>query len=222
VLDVVVFGATGYTGALVSHALARRGARFAVAGRNRARLEAVARDTGADAAHVAAVGDVDALAGALGNARVLLTCVGPFHALGDTAVRAALAAGVHYVDAAGEASFVAWLRSEHDAAARAAGVTLAPCFAFGEVPADVAATLATRGMHGADLTLTYALPSSASAGTVRAALDILTAPARGCATASRSRSPRGRSNAGHRCHRRWECARASLPTWRRPSSRRYI
>ncbi|CAN5666700.1 saccharopine dehydrogenase NADP-binding domain-containing protein [soil metagenome] len=176
VLDVLLFGATGHTGRLVAHALARRGARFAVAGRDRAGLEAIAGATGAADVHLAAVGDVPALAAAGRTARVLLSCVGPFAELGDTAVAAALEAGAHYVDSTGEAVFVARLVSERDRAARAAGVTLAPALAFDEVPADVAATLATQGMRQATVSLTYALPSQASAGTVLSALDILTAP----------------------------------------------
>jgi short subunit dehydrogenase-like uncharacterized protein len=176
VLDVLVFGATGYTGRLTVRSLARRGARFAVAGRDEAKLEALARATNAADARVAAVGDVPALAAALRDARVLLTCVGPFTELGDTAVEAALTAGVHYVDSTGEASFVRRLLSERDAAARAGGVALAPAMGFDDAPADVAATLATEGMTGAELTITYALPSRASRGTVLSALGILTTP----------------------------------------------
>jgi len=51
---------------------------------------------------------------------------------------------------------------------------MAPAMGFDEVPADVAATLATEDMTGAELVLTYALPSNGSAGTVKSALDILT------------------------------------------------
>ena len=172
-LDVLVFGATGYTGSAVAAALARRGARFGIAGRDRDRLEAVRRATGADEVFVAAADDVGGLTVAAKSARVLAACVGPFAELGDAAVEAALAAGVHYVDCTGEAEFVARLAT-YDRQARAAGVVLAPALAFDEVPADVAATLAVRGLDGADLTITYALPSFASPGTVRSSLRILT------------------------------------------------
>ena len=173
-LDALVFGATGFTGRLVATALARRGARFALAGRNRARLEAVAHETGADEVAVAAVGKVDALAEAAARARVLVTCVGPFAELGETAVRAALQAGTHYVDSTGEAPFVARLLERFDEPARAGGITLAPALAFDEVPADVAATIATAGMEGAELTLTYAVPSHATRATLRSSIGILT------------------------------------------------
>jgi short subunit dehydrogenase-like uncharacterized protein len=175
VLDVLLFGATGHTGRLVAAALGRRRARFAVAGRDRSRLEAVARQTGAQDVAVVQAGEVERLADAAEAAQVLLTCVGPFTELGSTAVDAALAARAHYVDSTGEASFVARLRARWSEPARAARLTLAPAMGFDEVAADVAATLAVEGMTRADLTLTYALPSHASDGSVRSAVDVLTA-----------------------------------------------
>ena len=176
--DVVLFGATGYTGRLTARALARRGADFAVAGRDVAKLERLARETGAGAAHRAVAGDVDALVRALDGARVLVTCVGPFVTLGDTAAEAAVRAGVHYVDSTGEGAFVARLLERYDARARDAGVAMAPALGFDEVPADVVATIATAGIDDPTLAPTYALPSAGSAGTVRSALGILASEGR--------------------------------------------
>ena len=59
--DILLFGATGYTGQLTAHALARRGADFAIAGRSRDKLEALASVTGNPDVRIAGVGDVDAL-----------------------------------------------------------------------------------------------------------------------------------------------------------------
>lgn len=176
--DVVLFGATGYTGRLTARALARRGASFAVAGRDPSKLGRLADATGAAEVHRAAVGDVDALARALRGARVLVTCVGPFATLGDTAAEAAVRAGVHYVDSTGEGVFIARLLERYDARARAARIAMAPALGFDEVPADVAATIAAAGIDDASLTLTYALPSSASAGTIRSALGIVASQGR--------------------------------------------
>ncbi|MFN2388066.1 MAG: trans-acting enoyl reductase family protein [Actinomycetota bacterium] len=168
--DIVLFGATGYTGKLTAEALGRRGASFAVAGRNRTKLEALAERTSASDVHVAEVGDVDSLVRALRGGRVLLTCVGPFTQLGSTAVEAALTAGTHYLDSAGESGFITSLIEQHGSAARAAGIAMAPAMGFDEVPADVAATRATAGMEEADLVLTYAFPSHGSSGTIRTIL----------------------------------------------------
>ena len=176
--DVLLFGATGYTGRLTAHALAKRGASFAVAGRNASKLESLAAETGAADARVAAAGDVDALTKALHDVRVLVTCVGPFAKMGGTAVDAALRAGVHYVDSTGEGLFIRRLIDErHDDAVRA-GIAMAPAMGFDEVPGDVVSTLATRGFERADLALTYAVPRTPSAGTLRSAPDVLTSPVR--------------------------------------------
>lgn len=170
---VVLFGATGYTGRLTARALHARGIDFAIAGRNRSRLEALAGETGDPEIHVSGVDDVGALTRAVEGSRVLISCVGPFVDLGDAAVEAALGAGVHYIDSTDEGDFIARLLARFDDRARAAGITLAPAFGFDEVPADVAATLAAQDLRDPEVDLTYAVPTTFSAGTARSALRIL-------------------------------------------------
>jgi short subunit dehydrogenase-like uncharacterized protein len=174
--DILLFGASGYTGRLTALALARRGASFAISGRSRSKLEAVARECGDPEIREANVGDSGSLVSALDGAKVLLTCVGPFKQLGHTAIEAALEAKVHYVDSTGEGTFIDRLFLEHAAAARATGIAMAPALAFDEVPADVAATLACEGMDRPELILTYAVPALASSGTVNSALGIISRP----------------------------------------------
>lgn len=171
--DILLFGATGYTGRLTAEALARKGASFAIAGRNKSKLYALADETDGPEVRLASVGDVDSLVSALDGVKVLISCVGPFLELGDTAVEAAIRSKVHYIDSTGEGAFVGKLL-ERDADARDAGIVMAPCMGFDEVPADVAATLATEGMEKAKLTLTYSIPNNGSQGTVRSALRIIT------------------------------------------------
>ncbi|MPZ70550.1 MAG: NAD(P)H-binding protein [Actinobacteria bacterium] len=173
---IVLFGATGYTGRLTAHALFEHGADFAIAGRNRSKLEELADATGHPDVRVAAIGDVDALIAALDGASVLITCVGPFVELGQTAVEAALAAGTHYIDIAGEGVFVARLIAEKDAAAKERGIVMAPCMGFDEVPGDVAVALATEGMRQAEVDLTYAVPTTPSVGTIKSSLGVVLAP----------------------------------------------
>jgi short subunit dehydrogenase-like uncharacterized protein len=194
--DVLLFGATGFTGALTAEALGRRGADFVVAGRNLTKLEAVASRTGAADARKADVGDVDGLVRALGDVKALITTVGPFEQLGDTAAEAAVRAGVHYLDSTGETAFLDRLVSHYGQRAAEAGIVMAPAMGFDEVPADVAASLAVDQMAGADLVLTYAMPRRASTGTLRTlARNIATRDARWVSggehqtvgTASRSR-----------------------------------
>jgi short subunit dehydrogenase-like uncharacterized protein len=173
--DVLLFGATGYTGRLTAHALARRGLDFVIAGRNRTKLEELARSTGGNPEiRHAEVGDAAGLADALRDVKVMITCVGPFIELGDTAAEAAIRARVHYIDSTGETTFIQRLISDYDERARAAGIAMAPAMGFDEVPADTAATLATQGMSDAELVMTYAIPSTGSRGTVVSAMGIIT------------------------------------------------
>lgn len=171
--DILLFGATGYTGRLTAAALADAGASFAIAGRDRSKLEDLSARSGDPEIHIAAVGDVDALARALSGCKVLITCVGPFVRLGDTAIEAALRAGVHYIDSTGEGVFVDRLIEEYDDDARAANLTIAPAMGFDEVPADVACTLAAEEMDRPEVIVTYAVPRKGSAGTVRSATGIM-------------------------------------------------
>jgi short subunit dehydrogenase-like uncharacterized protein len=172
--DVLLFGATGFTGKLTAQALADRGVSFAISGRNRDKLEALAEETGGPEIRVASAGDTEALTEALEGTRVLITCVGPFIELGETAAEAAVKAGVHYIDSTGEQAFVAQLIDKLDDRARRAGIAMAPAMGFDEVPADVAATMATEDMERPKLVMSYSLPSQGSVGTAKSAIDIIT------------------------------------------------
>ncbi len=176
--DVLLFGASGYTGRLTAHALHRRGIDFAVAGRDHAKLAAISAATGRREVRVADASDLASLVRHLRDVKVLITCVGPFDEIGDTAAEAALIAGAHYIDCNGETSFTGRLIERYDGRARAAGIAMAPALGFDEVPADVIAAVATESMDRPSLTLTYALPTTASRGTVRSSLGIIASEGR--------------------------------------------
>ena len=173
--DILLYGATGYTGRLTAAALRNRGASFALAGRDRAKLEKLAAEVGDPDIHVIPSGDRAGLVRALKGYKVLVTCVGPFVEHGDLALQAALEAKVHYIDSTGEGTFVAAVIAE-DARALEAGIALAPALGFDEVPGSVATALAAEGLTSAEIDVTYALPRTASTGTIVSALGILTAP----------------------------------------------
>src|SRR5438105_1725750 len=114
--DIVVFGATGFTGALTAEYLARNAppeTKWALAGRNQRKLEAV-RDSlteinsglGELALLHADVGDAASLASVAESTKVVITTVGPYILYGEPLVAACAAAGTDYVDLAGEPVFV--------------------------------------------------------------------------------------------------------------------
>jgi short subunit dehydrogenase-like uncharacterized protein len=144
--DIVLFGATGFTGGLTAEYLvahAPAGTRIALAGRNQAKLEAVRARLGdahrdipllhadvEDAASVRAVAE---------SARVVISTVGPYILYGEPLVAACAAAGTDYVDLTGEPEFVdlMWLRY-HDEAQRT-GAQLIHCCGFDSIPHDLGA-----------------------------------------------------------------------------------
>ncbi len=144
----MVWGATGYTGRLLAAAMAQdapAGFRWALAGRDRARLEALRRELGTDA-HVilADAHDQASLVAMARRTRVVASTVGPYAQRGTELVAACLAAGSDYADVTGE---VIWMRrciDAFDAPARAAGVRLVHACGFDSVPSDLGLWLLQR------------------------------------------------------------------------------
>ena len=179
---IVLFGATGYTGARTAEALVARGARPVLAGRDPGRLAAVAERLGGVETARADVTDPRSVRGLLGHGDVLVTTVGPFLQLGQAAVDAAVAEGAVYLDSTGEPPFVRRL-FEHDAArAAATGAALIPAFGLDYVPGNLAAALALTeaGRRAHRLDVGYAIDGASgqafSRGTLVSLMGVLFEP----------------------------------------------
>lgn len=145
---IVLFGATGYTGELTARALAGRGARPLLAGRDAARLEALAHELGGLETAVADVGRPASVRELVERGDVLVSTVGPFARWGEPAIQAAIGAGAHYLDSTGEAAFIRTVFERHGAGAEAAGVGLVTAFGYDFVPGNLAGALALREAGG--------------------------------------------------------------------------
>jgi short subunit dehydrogenase-like uncharacterized protein len=169
VARIAVYGASGYTGRLVAHALAGAGHELVLSGRDEARLRAVAP---AHEVRIAPLGEPSALVRALAGCDAVVNCAGPFLALGAPVVEAAIAAGVAYADTAAEQAWVHDVFERHGPAAAARGVALVPAAGFDFVPGDLACALAARGLGPLrELVVAYAVDRfRMSRGTVRSAL----------------------------------------------------
>ena len=141
-LDIIVYGATGYTGRLVAEYLTTRAGapRWAMAGRSLAKLEEV-RDligTSTDTPLIVAdASDPASLDAMCKRAKVILTTVGPYQLYGDELVAACVANGTDYTDLCGEP---AWMRTQidqHDAAAKASGARICFSAGFDSIPFDL-------------------------------------------------------------------------------------
>lgn len=175
--EILLYGATGFTGKLTALELARRGRRFAVAGRDRAKLESLrSRIEPRPEAIAVAVDDAEGLRRACARASVVLSCAGPFAVFGRPVQDAALAAGTHFIDVTGEQGYMldTWRRNDE---ARAAGVVLLNAAGFDVVPTDLCAWLACRGIDAPEqVDIAFAASGGRlSHGTMKSILGILEA-----------------------------------------------
>ena len=144
-IDIVVFGATGFTGRLVAeHMLARHGVGrdvvWALAGRNLQRLQALREELGASEALpllVCSADDAGALAALATQARCVLSTVGPYQLHGEGLLAACVAAGTDYLDLCGEPAWMATMIQRHQAAAQVSGARIVFSCGFDSVPFDL-------------------------------------------------------------------------------------
>jgi short subunit dehydrogenase-like uncharacterized protein len=145
--EVVLFGATGFTGRQTVTYFARHapaGLRWAVAGRNQEKLRALEAPVDVLLADSGDQASVDAV---VSRTRVLLNTAGPFARYGTPVVDACVRFRTDYVDITGEVSWVRRLVDQyHDHAARD-GVRIVPCCGFDSVPSDLGAFLLARHHH---------------------------------------------------------------------------
>src|SRR6478735_5511796 len=147
--DLVLFGATGFTGGLTADYLAAHAPatmRWALVGRNRAKLDAVAARLATAAPEgpkpdvvVADAADQEAMRGVAESTRVVITTVGPYALYGGPLVAASAAAGTDYVDLTGEPEFVDRTWVEHHAEAERTGARIVHCCGFDPIPHDLGA-----------------------------------------------------------------------------------
>ena len=144
-VDVIVFGATGFSGRLVAEYLnATYGVdgevAWAIAGRNPDKLVEVRDRIGASTAlplRIADASDAASLAALVAQARVIITTVGPYQHYGQPLVTACAQAGTDYVDLCGEPGWMAQMIPLLDAPARASGARVVFSCGFDSIPFDL-------------------------------------------------------------------------------------
>jgi short subunit dehydrogenase-like uncharacterized protein len=229
--DIVLFGATGFTGGLTAEYLARQlptGLRWAVAGRDPTRLERLASQLAfliPDAPRPGIVrADVDdplSLRALAGSTRLVASTVGPFMEYGEPLVAACVEAATDYIDITGEPEFVdrIWL-GYHDQARRS-GVRLVHCCGWDSIPADLGVLFTLRHLPaGEPVTIRGYMRTNArpSAGTYHSAVRAFGRVRQSAAVARRRHrleEPRLRDRrvggAGRRVHREPGSGRWAVP-----------
>ena len=147
-LEIVLYGATGFTGRLAARYLTAHAPpdlRWGLAGRDAARLDALRAQLRAEgpapptAVVRADAGEPGTLADMARRAQVVASTAGPFARLSDAAVDACVAARTHWVDITGETPWVRRLIERHHARAGEEGTRVIPLCGFDSVPSDLGA-----------------------------------------------------------------------------------
>jgi short subunit dehydrogenase-like uncharacterized protein len=186
--DLVLFGATGFTGRLVADHLAahaRRDLRLALAGRRVEALQALRQRLIAAHPERAEIGVVVAdlsepvsLARMAACTRAVLSTVGPFVDYGEPVVSACVAQGTDYLDSTGERPFALEMMKRYHDAARQRGVRLVLSCGFDCVPADLGVFYTVEQLPAGrpiDITSYLSFRGSFSGGTERSGIKELAA-----------------------------------------------
>ncbi len=228
--DLVLFGATGFTGGLTAEYLARHapaGMPWALAGRNRAKLEALRdRLAAIEPSHGdlallhADVTDEDSVRAIAEQARVAVTTVGPYLRHGDPLVAACAKAGTDYLDLTGEPEFVDRTYVRHHAEAVGSGARLVHACGFDSVPHDLGVLYTVEQLPaGVPLEVRGYVRAGGrpSAGTFHSAMTAFSRPLQGAGAHRERRRLEGRPD-GRRVRSLTELGRreASLGAWAVP------
>ena len=182
--DVIVWGATGFTGRLVAEYLAERygaesNTRWAMAGRNVGKLGEVAEAIGAGAVPLitADAADAKSLGEMARRTKAIITTVGPYQKYGEPLVEACAAAGTDYVDLCGEPPFMRRMFDQYSDEAKASGARIVHSCGFDSIPFDLGVYFVQGlarekfGKPAADVKArVLAMRGGASGGTIASAL----------------------------------------------------
>ncbi|WP_299323803.1 saccharopine dehydrogenase NADP-binding domain-containing protein [Parasphingopyxis sp.] len=141
--DVIMYGATGYTGRLVAEYLSQNYAgdvRWAMAGRSAEKLAAVRDEIGAPADTPLVVADADdpqSIADMVARAKCVATTVGPYQLYGEPLVAACAEAGTDYVDLCGEPAWMRQMIDTYEAKAKESGARIVFSCGFDSIPFDL-------------------------------------------------------------------------------------
>ena len=149
-LDIIIFGATGYTGAFAvedlvkSIELENHDLTFGIAGRSKSRLETVLKQVGErlkkSLVHVpiieADVGNEESVLEMCKRGKIIVNTVGPYQLYGEVVVRCCIQAKTHHVDLSGEPQFLEGIQLKYHKSALEAGVLIIGACGFDSIPVD--------------------------------------------------------------------------------------
>ncbi|XP_016839585.1 saccharopine dehydrogenase-like oxidoreductase isoform X1 [Nasonia vitripennis] len=144
-LDLVIFGATGFTGKYIVREAERlakdKHFTWGVAGRRKDALEAVLKEFAPESENIkiiiADLKDEESLKKMAEQAKVIVNCCGPYRFYGEPVIKACIAAQTHHVDVSGEPQYMEKMQLEYNKKAQDAGVYIISACGFDSIPADL-------------------------------------------------------------------------------------
>ncbi|KAJ9586613.1 hypothetical protein L9F63_019806 [Diploptera punctata] len=159
-LDLIIFGATGFTGKVAVFEIAKlakeKNVTWGVAGRNQSKLETVLKEvsekSGEDVTKVpviiADVGDEESLLKMAKQAKVILNCVGPYRFHGEAVVKSCLTGGAHHVDISGEPQYLERMQLEYNDMASDKGLYVVGACGLDSIPTDLGIVFMKKQFQG--------------------------------------------------------------------------
>lgn len=171
---LLIYGATGYTGRMIAKQAKDAGLNFVIAGRNRAKLDELAKRLNVSAAAFALQDDA-VLDRNLEGISVVLNCAGPFAHTAEPLMHACIKLGIHYLDITAEINVYRQAESMHDLA-YGTGSMLLPGVGWDVVPTDcLAVILAEQVREPVQLKIALQVAGSMSRGSAVSAREMISA-----------------------------------------------
>lgn len=170
-LDIIIYGATGFTGQLCVKYLQSLNTKvkWAIAGRNKESLKKVSKDCYAEVEiFIADSHDTQALDVLTLRSKVILSTAGPFHLYGSKLVASCIKNNTHYVDITGENFWVKSLINKHHKEASSKGIKIIPSCGFDSIPSDLGVFYVSQILKKPikRIEAFYSLKGRASGGTI--------------------------------------------------------
>jgi len=157
-LDVIIFGATGFTGKYtVLHAIKiLSNFKWGIAGRDQQKLEDVLKEMGTKAETdlskipiiIANVNDDESLEKMARQAKIVVNCCGPYRLYGEPVIKACIKNSTHHVDVSGEPQFMERMQLEYNELAQQNGVYIISACGFDSIPADLGTVFFEKNFNG--------------------------------------------------------------------------
>lgn len=186
--DLIIYGATGFTGQLAAQYMMRRGIadhlRIAIAGRNLQKLEALQKSCEIKPAILIADStQVTSIVQMVQQTKVILSLAGPFALYGEPVIAACAKFGVDYLDITGETPFIRSMIKRYQKQALETGARLIPFSGFDSIPADLSVYLGLAAARDRNIELDemcfyYQIKGGFNGGTLASALNMAEHPSK--------------------------------------------